>query len=148
MDLQLVRLLQRGNKVMEEAHSFCRRLIWVQPPPHSPDNMASLSISPDYSFHGLITYKDTKLLMSSLLVFNRVYILGDTVKSCWYFRPALWTIAPLTFSVVSSLSSLPCVNKYNVYTYTVCVGGGVIGKEGGLRQIKNLPQSPFTDQFF
>ncbi len=32
-------------------------------------------------------------------------------QSCWYFRPALWTIAPLTFSLVSSLP-LSCVNKY------------------------------------
>ncbi len=29
-------------------------------------------------------------------------------QSCWYFRPALWTIAPLTFSLVNSPPSL-CV---------------------------------------
>ncbi len=35
-------------------------------------------------------------------------------QSCWYFRPALWTIAPITFSLVSS-PPLFCVNKYTVY---------------------------------
>ncbi len=61
-------------------------------------------------------------------------------QSCWYFRPALWTINALTFSLASSPPSpLPCVNKYTVqYThYTVCNGRG-----GGPRQI-HMPQSPF-----
>ncbi len=58
--------------------------------------------------------------------------------SCWYL---VWTIALLTFSVVSS-SPLPCVNKYfflifsnkctvTVYTYTVCKGGGGMGSNAG-----------------
>jgi hypothetical protein len=40
--------------------------------------------------------------MSSLLVFNRVYILesGDTVNHVVIFDPALLTIAPITFSLV------------------------------------------------
>ncbi len=61
-------------------------------------------------------------------------------QSSWYFRPALWTIAPLTFSLVSAPTPpppLPCVNKYTVYTYTVCNRGiwGHGGGQGGLRQI-------------
>jgi hypothetical protein len=32
----------------------------------------------------------------------------------WYFRPALWTIAPLTFSLVSSPPPFP-VNKYDIW---------------------------------
>jgi hypothetical protein len=39
------------------------------------------------------------------------------------------------------------MNKYTEYTYTVCVRGGVIGGEGGLKQIKHLPQIPFAGQF-
>ncbi len=35
-------------------------------------------------------------------------------QSCWYFRRALLSIAPLTFSLVSSPSPLPCVNQYTV----------------------------------
>ena len=79
--------------------------------------------------HELNNYKDTKSYMSSSLVF----IVWRDSQSCWYFRTALWTIAPLTFSLVSS-PPLPCVNKYDVYTYTVCKRGGstagVIGEEG------------------
>jgi hypothetical protein len=47
-------------------------------------------------------------------------------QSCWHFRPALRTIAPLTFSLVSSLPP-----KYTVHTYTVCKGGGGYGVIGG-----------------
>jgi hypothetical protein len=44
------------------------------------------------------------------------------------------------------MSSLLMFNRvYAAYTYTVCKGG-VWG--GSLRQIKHLPQSPFTGQFF
>ncbi len=79
---------------------------------------------------------------------------GDTYsQSCFYFRPALGTIAPLTFSLVSSHPPppLPWVNKYTVYAYTVCKGGGGLWghlRGGGLRQIKQLPQSHFTGQIF
>ncbi len=40
-------------------------------------------------------------------------------QSCWYFRPALWSIAPLNFSLGSSPPPLPCVNKYTVVYSTV-----------------------------
>ena len=47
-------------------------------------------------------------------------------QSYWYFRPALWTIALVTFSLVSSPPlPLPCVNKYTVQTYTVCNGASM-----------------------
>ncbi len=51
--------------------------------------------------HGLNNYKDTKpkcRLYWCLIEF----IDWRYSQSCWYFRPALWTIAPLTFSLVSS----------------------------------------------
>ncbi len=68
------------------------------------------------------------------------------------FDPALWMWSVL--SPVAPLPSLwffsppvpfPCVNKYTVYTHTVCGGGyGVCGPQAD----KHLPQSPFTGQFF
>jgi hypothetical protein len=56
-------------------------------------------------------------------------------------------------SICNSLVSsppLPCVNKYTVYTYTLCIGRGEWGhrRGEGLRQIKQLWQSPCTGQFF
>jgi hypothetical protein len=56
--------------------------------------------------------------------------------SCWFFDPALWTVSPLTFSLVSSTPPpLPCVNKYTVYMYTVYKGAG-------LRQINTCHKVP------
>ncbi len=51
-------------------------------------------------------------------------------QSCWYFQPASWTIAPLTFSLVSS-PPLPVWISI-LYTSIQCVRGeyGVIGGEG------------------
>jgi hypothetical protein len=67
--------------------------------------------------------------MSSLLVFNRVYILE--IKSVMLvFSTGFVNYCPLTFSLVSSPSpppTLPCVNKYTLYMYTVCKGGGSVG---------------------
>ncbi len=48
---------------------------------------------------------------------------GDTVSNVGIFDPALWTVDPLTFSLVHS--PLFHVYKYTVYTYTVCKWGGV-----------------------
>ncbi len=55
-------------------------------------------------------------------------------QSCWYFRPLLWTSAPLTFSVVHLplLPSFPVWISTGVCIHTVCNRGGGIG---GLRQI-------------
>jgi hypothetical protein len=51
-------------------------------------------------------------------------------------KPSLWLAPPR-----------PCVNKYTVYTFTVCKGGrGLWGS--GSQTDKHLPQSPFTGQFF
>ncbi len=54
---------------------------------------------------------------------------GDTASHIGIFDPALWTVAPLTFSHGSTLSSppfpFPCVNKYAVYTYTACKWRGL-----------------------
>ncbi len=55
-------------------------------------------------------------------------------QSCWYFRPALWTVDSLTLSLVNFSPPpppLPCVNKYILYTRTQT-------------DKTHLPQSPFT----
>jgi hypothetical protein len=70
---------------------------------------------------------------------------GDAVRYVGISNPALWTVAPLTYSLVQlSPLSLP------VYTYTrtntVCKRRGVWGS---VPQTDNhLPQSPLTSQFF
>ncbi len=80
--------------------------------------------------HGLINYIDTKAKCCHLKkltckgtlrqVFLRVYMDWRYSQSCWYFLPSFANCAPLTFSLVQlSPSPLPCVNRYNVYTYTV-----------------------------
>jgi hypothetical protein len=72
---------------------------------------------------------------------------GDTFSHVGILDPALWTVVPLTFSLVqlSPLPLIPCVNKYSkLLTYTVCGGGyGVLG----LRD-KHLQQSPFNMSIF
>ncbi len=64
-------------------------------------------------------------------------------QSWYYFRPALWSIAPLTFFLISSPPSpLACVDEYTVlYTRIQCVRGGVWGHRRGvgLRKIRKHP---------
>jgi hypothetical protein len=71
------------------------------------------------------------------------------IQSCWYFWPNFVNcVAPLTFSLGSSLPPpppLPCVNKYTVNTYTVCKGGEGMGCWP--QRNKHLPQSLFTGLF-
>ncbi len=62
--------------------------------------------------------------MSSLLVFNRVYLRYS--QSCWYFRPLLWTSAPLAFSLVELPASPPSLST-GVCIFTVCKRGGGVG---------------------
>ncbi len=62
------------------------------------------------------------------------------------FDPALWTVGPLTFSLVQ-LPPPPRVNKYIVYTYTVCNGGRGYGVLG-LRQINTCRKVPLLVNFF
>ncbi len=69
-----------------ESQLVCDRL--HSPPKSSSDTARGL--------HGLSCLLHQ---MSSLLVFNRVYRL-EYNQSCWYFRPLLWTIASLIFSLV------------------------------------------------
>ncbi len=66
---------------------------------------------------------------------------GSHVGILTIFDPALWTIAPLAFSLVHLSLPLPSLNKYTVYTYTVCKGGwyGVIRGEWASDRL-----SPFT----
>ncbi len=46
-------------------------------------------------------------------------------QSCWYFRPLLWTNAPITFSLVH-LPNLPCVNKCRIRMVVWRASTGVI----------------------
>ncbi len=67
-------------------------------------------------------------------------------QSLWYFRPLLWTSAPLTFSLVHLSPPLPCVNKYSgTCIHTVCNKGG--GRGSGPQTDKHLPPSTFTGNF-
>ncbi len=92
--------------------------------------------------HGLIIYIDTKAKCRHLKiwtckrtlrqVFIRIYTANWRYsQSRGIFDPALWTVAPLTFSLV--LSPPLCKG----------VGGGVWGSSGPQAD-KHLPQSPFT----
>jgi hypothetical protein len=58
-------------------------------------------------------YKDTKPQMSSLLVFNRVYRLENTVSHVDIFDPSC-ELAPIepTYWFTNTPTPLPCVNKY------------------------------------
>ncbi len=96
-----------------------------------------------------LQYKDTKPYMLAFLknwpvyrhcgiVFNRFYILEIHSLSGLYFRPSLWTVAPmdegtiLMYCCPSTLSSLwpSPLPKLNVlYIQTVCVTGA---GEGGV----------------
>jgi hypothetical protein len=115
-------------------------------------------LSPVHGWHhGLINYIDTKAKCSLLKNLPVKGLCGRCLsefidwrysQSCWYniYDPALWTIAPLTLSLVQS-PPLPCVNKCTEYTYTVCWGGGGIW-DSGPQTNKHLPQSSFTGQIF
>jgi hypothetical protein len=66
-------------------------------------------------------------------------------QSCWYFRPLVWTSAPLTFSLVH-ISPFPVWISTWAYIHTVCNRG----EEGGVRGAsdrKHLPPSTFIGQF-
>jgi hypothetical protein len=61
------------------------------------------------------------------------------------FDPALLTVAPLTFSLVQLPPPLPCLNKYTVYTFIVCQGGGEWSS--GPQTDKHLPHNPLQVNF-
>ncbi len=76
----------------------------------------------------------------------------DTVSHVGIFDPALWTVAPLHFSLVqlSLRPPLPCKIKYTVmYTRLQCVMGGGGGWYGvlGLRQINTCRKVPWQANF-
>ncbi len=58
--------------------------------------------------------------MLSLLFFNSLWRYS---QSCWYFNPALWTIAPLP-SLQFNPPPPPRLNKYRSLQSTQCVTGG------------------------
>ncbi len=73
-------------------------------------------------------------------VFLRVYRLE--IKSVMLvFSNQLCELSTFSHFLLSS------VNKYTVYTYTVCKGGGGEVWGSGPQTDKHLPQSPFTDRF-
>jgi hypothetical protein len=90
--------------------------------------------------------------MSSLLVFNRVYRLEIQSVMLLLSTGFVNCCSSNLFAGSSLPPSHPsCVNKYNVYKYTVqYVRGGVWSHRtgGGLRRIKHLPQCPYRDYFF
>ncbi len=75
-------------------------------------------------------------------MFNRFYRLKiHTVsQSCWYFRSSFvnYCHSNLLSGYLLPPTPFPCVNKYTVYTYTVCKGGGEYGVIGG--------RGPLTDK--
>ncbi len=80
-------------------------------------------------------------------VFIKVYILEDiNSQYCWYFRPSFVNCCPSNLLSGSTLDPLPRENKYTVYTYTVCKGGGYGGP--GPQTDKLLPQSFFRWRHF
>ncbi len=52
-----------------------------------------------------------------------IHIYWRFSQSSWYFKPLLWTSAPLTFSVVHLPTPFP-VRSTGLCIYTVCNGGG------------------------
>ncbi len=71
-------------------------------------------------------------------------------QSSWYFRPSFVNCCPCNFLSGSTFppTPLPCVNKYTVciHVYSFVRGGGSMGFWAS--EDKQLPQSPFTGQFF
>ncbi len=77
-------------------------------------------------------------------VLFRVYLLEIQSVMMVLSRPSFVNCCPSNLLSGSTLP-LPCVNKYTVYTCTVCKGGGV-WSSWPLTD-KRLPQSPFIGQF-
>jgi hypothetical protein len=76
-------------------------------------------------------------------VFIRVYrleilvVFSNQLCELLTLPPFLWLNSP---------PHLPCVNKYTVYTFTMCRGEEVW--DSGPQTDKHLPQSPVTGQLF
>ncbi len=91
-----------------------------------------------------MNYKDTEPYISAFLsnwpvnglcgiVFNRFYRLEIHSLIGWYFRPSLWTVAPMDEvtilvyccpSIFSLTSPLPKLNVQYIHTESVCLRGG------------------------
>ncbi len=76
--------------------------------------------------------------MSSLLV---KFIDWRYSQSCWYFRPLLWTSAPLTFSLVRLLHPLPPLPCVNMYCTGVCIFIQFVTGGGGLGCVESIYKS-------
>ncbi len=84
---------------------------------------AATKVSGLYTAWTKYLWRRQTLNVASLLMFSRVYRL-EILSVMLVFLTGFVNIAPLTFSLVSSPPPLPCVNKYTVYMYKVCKGGG------------------------
>jgi hypothetical protein len=74
------------------------------------------------------------------------HLLFSCIKVRWYFRPSFVNCCSVILLSGSTLPSpLPCVNKYTVYTYTVCNGGYGVPC---LRQINTCSKVPLQVHFF
>ncbi len=125
-----------------------------------PPLLGSLGSEPGEDIaHVQINYKDTKAKWRPLKKLTCKGIYGRCLsefidwrysQSCCYFRPSCVNCCPsnLLSGSTPSPHPLPCVNKYTVYTYTVCNGGGGVGGSGPQTEKHHLPQSPFTGKFF
>ncbi len=102
--------------------------------------------------HGIINY--TKAKCPHLKRFTckgtlrQVFIdWRDTVSHVGIFDPALWTVAPLTFSLVHLSPSTPSLLWISLQNTRIqCVGGGMGFQEGRyLRQINTCHKVPFKN---
>ncbi len=94
----------------------------------------------DIPHHGLINYIDTKAKCRHLKYLSVKGLCGRCLPEfidwryrqyCWYFRPSFVQCCPSSFLHVGSRLPPPPptfpINKYSVYTYTVCKGRGIGG---------------------
>ncbi len=88
----------------------------------------------------ILTYKGTLRPVSKFIVW--IYS-----QSCWYFRSSFVSFCPSPLLSGSTLPPLPCVNKYTVFRYTVCKGGGCGYGVQGLRQINTCRKVPLLVNF-
>ncbi len=83
-------------------------------------------------------------------MFYRVYSL-ETQSVMLVFSTGFVYYCPFPLLSGKSPPPIPCVNKYTVYTYTVCKGNGeyeVIGGEGASDRLNTCRKIPLEVYFF
>ncbi len=103
------------SSVHLDAYLFASQLSNLSDRPGCP----SVSLSVLICDHGLINYKDSKAKCRHLQKFTCKGTLRQVIITVYRMEtqgdPALWTVAPLTFSLVQ-LYPLPCANTYTANT--------------------------------